>query len=97
MNVKFPNAEFNAAMRDGNAGQKITRILDEIKPESVYFTEQEGQRSVILIVNLNDPSNVPTLAEPWFLAFNASVEYKIVMTPEDLKNAGLDEIAKKWA
>jgi hypothetical protein len=32
----------------------------------------------------------------WFLTFNANVEFKVVMTPDDLKKAGLDEIGKKW-
>jgi hypothetical protein len=39
----------------------------------------------------------PTFAEPWFLTFNANVEFRVVMTPDDLKKAGLDEIGKKWA
>ncbi len=67
------------------------------KPEAVYFTEQEGQRSVILIVDLPDPSKVPSLAEPWFLAFNADVEFHIVMTPEELQKAGLEDLGKKWS
>ena len=43
-----------------------------------------------------DPSKVPAFAEPWFLTFNADVQFRVVMTPEDLKKAGLDEIGKKW-
>jgi hypothetical protein len=31
-----------------------------------------------------------SVAEPWFLAFNASVEYHPAMTPEDLQKAGPD-------
>jgi len=97
MNVKVPNTEFNAAVRDGSAGKKMGQILDELKPEAVYFTEQHGQRSAILIVDVDDPSKIPMFAEPWFLTFNASVELKIVMTPEDLKKAGLEELGKKWS
>jgi hypothetical protein len=29
--------------------------------------------------------------EPWYLAFNADVEFRIAMTPEDLKKAGLGD------
>jgi hypothetical protein len=97
LNVSFPHEQFNAAVRDGSVGQKLKRILDEIKPEAVYFTEQHGKRSCILIVDLPDASKVPALAEPWFLTFNADVELKVVMSPENLANAGLDDLGKKWA
>jgi hypothetical protein len=33
---------------------------------------------------------IPFFAEPWFLAFNASVEFHPAMTPEDLEKAGPD-------
>ena len=97
LNVKFPNTEFNTAIRDGSASKKMSQILEELKPEAAYFTEQHGQRSALLIVNLDEPSKIPMLAEPWFLTFNASVELRVVMTPEDLKKAGLEELGRKWA
>jgi len=96
MNVTFPTDIFNEAVKNGTVGAKIGKILDEIKPEAVYFTEQEGVRGAILIVNLEDPAKVPALAEPWFLTFNACVKFRIVMTPDDLKRAGLEELGKKW-
>jgi hypothetical protein len=37
------------------------------------------------------------LAEPWFLAFHADVEFRVAMTPEDLKRAGLEELGKSWS
>ena len=97
MNVKLPHAPFNAAVKDGTVGSKLERILQAIKPEAAYFTEQQGQRSAILIVNLPDPSKIPALAEPWFLTFEADVQFHIVMSPEDLKKAGLDKLAKQWS
>jgi hypothetical protein len=97
LNVKFPHEEFNKAVRDGTVGQKIRHILEIAKPEAVYFTEQSGQRGAILIIDLIDPSKVPAFAEPWFLAFNANVEFHIVMSPDDLQKAGLEELGKKWS
>jgi hypothetical protein len=96
-NVNIPNEEFNKAVRDGSVGQKLRRILEVTKPEAVYFTEQNGQRGAIMIIEVADPSKVPSFSEPWFLAFNASVEFRIAMTPDDLQKAGLEELGKKWA
>ena len=42
------------------------------------------------------PSEIPRFAEPWFLNFDAEVEFLPTMTPEDLQKSGLDDIAKKW-
>jgi hypothetical protein len=96
MHVTLPLEPFNSAVRDGSVGEKIRRILEAIKPEAAYFTEQNGHRGAILVVDLKDSSEVPALAEPWFLTFNAETELRIAMTPEDLGRAGLDALGKKW-
>jgi len=96
MNVRFPHQPFNAAVKDGSVGAKLNRILEATKPEAVYFTELTGQRTAVLIVDLPDASKIPALAEPWFLNFEADVEFRIAMTPDDLKRAGLDQLGKQW-
>lgn len=97
MKVQFPHKPFNAAVKDGSIGKKVQSILDALKPEAVYFTEINGQRGAIMIVDLETPSSVPKLAEPWFLGFEANVGFHIVMGPDDLKAAGLEELGKKWS
>ena len=97
MLVQLPIEPFNTLARKGTAGAKMKKILDAIKPETVYFTERKGQRGGILVVDVESPSDVPRLAEPWFLSFNAEVEFRIAMTPEDLGNANLNALGKKWA
>ena len=97
LNVKIPHQQFNAAVRDGTAGSKLNQILEAANPEAAYFTEQNGQRGAVLIVDLPDPSKIPALAEPWFLTFEADVEFRVVMTPDDLKKAGLEELGKTWS
>jgi len=97
MNVKIPHKTFNAAVKDGSAGAKIGKILDAIKPEAVYFSEQNGHRGAVLIVDVPDASKIPALAEPFFLTFEADVEFRIAMTPEDLKRSGIDGMGKQWS
>ena len=97
MQVRIPHQEFNVAVREGTAGEKLNRILEETRPQAVYFTEFRGQRGAIMIVDLEDPSKVPAFAEPWFLTFNADVEFHAVMSPDDLKRAGLESLGKKWS
>ena len=97
IDFNFPLEPFNTLVRNGTVGQKIQQILEEIKPEAVYFSERGGKRGGIMIVDVADPSKVPAIAEPFFLTFNASVEFHIVMGPEELGRAGLDELGKKYA
>ena len=96
LNVTIPHEKFNAAVRDGSIGSKMSRILESVKPEAVYFTEQDGRRCAVVIVDLPEPSRIPTLAEPWFLTFDADVRFRVVMSPDDLKRAGLEDLGKKW-
>ena len=96
IHVKLPHEPFNTAVRNGSVGDTIQRILTEIKPEATYFTEYGGRRGAILVVNVADSSKIPSLAEPWFLSFDADVEFHAAMNPEDLGKAGLDTIGKKW-
>ena len=96
MMVEFPLEPFNAAVRNGTAGHTMKKILDDAKPEAAYFGERDGKRGGILIVDVAKPSDVPRLAEPWFLNFNAEVRFRIVMKPEDLAQADLEGLGKKW-
>jgi hypothetical protein len=89
--------EFNDAVRDGTAGDTLKEIVDDAKPEAVYFTEFDGQRTVVMVVDIKEASDVPKYAEPWFLNFDADVEFHVAMTPEDVGKAGLDKLAAKWS
>jgi len=97
LDITLPHQPFNAAVKDGTAGSKLNRILEATKPEAVYFTDQQGQRGAVLIVDLPDASKLPALVEPWMLIFQADIKLRPVMTPDDLKRAGLDELGKKWS
>ncbi len=97
MHVHFPLEPFNSAVRDGSIGHKMQRILAAIKPEAAYFCEHHGQRGGTLVVNLDHASDIPKLAEPWFLTFNAQVEFRVAMTPEDLAHSNLEALGKEWA
>ena len=97
LTVEFPPEPFNSLVRSGKAGGLIGRILETIKPEEAYFTEQDGKRGGIFVINVQSPSEVPAFSEPFFLNFEADCKFRILMSPEDLQKAGLQELGKKWA
>jgi hypothetical protein len=96
LTARFPSEPFNTLVRKGEAGKILQSIVEDLKPEAVYFTEEGGQRGAIFVIDLPSPSDVPRIVEPFFLSFNADCRFNVVMSPEDLAKAGLDEIGKKW-
>jgi hypothetical protein len=96
MTVTIPHHKFNAFVKDGTAAAKLGKILDAIKPEAAYFTDHHGHRCAILIVDLPDVSKIPSLAEPFFLTFEADVQLHACMLPEDLMRSGIESIGKQW-
>lgn len=89
LRVSIPVEAGNAAAKAGTLGSTIEGILAGIKPEAAYFlADDHGQRSGVIVFDLQDASQIPAVAEPWFLAFNAKVSIQPVMTPQDLGKAG---------
>jgi hypothetical protein len=98
LKVNIPVETGNAAARAGKLGTIIQSILADLKPEAVYFTDDRGQRTGYLFLDMQDASQIPALAEPWFLAFNAAIEIHPVMVPDDLARAGgaIEKAVKKY-
>ena len=99
LKVSIPVEAGNQAAREGKLGQTVSDILRTLKPEAAYFAAENGQRTGFLIVQMEDAHQIPSIAEPWFLAFNAAVEFYPVMLPEDLERAGsgIDAAVKAYA
>jgi len=73
-------------------------FFNDLKPEAASFLASNGKRTAMLFVEMQDASQIPALAEPWFLAFQASIEMVPVMIPEDLKKArpAIEQAVKKY-
>jgi hypothetical protein len=89
----------NAAARAGTLGKTIQTIVAGLKPETAYFTDDHGKRTAYVFFEMRDASQIPAVAEPWFLAFNAHVEFHPVMIPKDLAKAGtgIEQAARKYS
>jgi hypothetical protein len=98
LKVSIPVDAGNAAARNGSMGATIKNILDELKPEAAYFAEDNGQRTGYIFFDMKESSQLPAIAEPWFLAFNASLTVRPAMNIQDLATAGpsIEKAAKGY-
>jgi hypothetical protein len=84
--ISFPVEAGNAAAKK-DGFKVIQTILEQQRPEAAYFIADGGRRTGILIMDITDAAEIPRIAEPWFLALNASIEATPAMIPEDLQKA----------
>jgi hypothetical protein len=98
MKMRMSVEKGNLALKDPQFGHKMSDLLAQIKAEAAYFTTICGQRGAYIVVNLTDASELPGIAEPFFLWLDADIDWYPVMKPEDLGKAGpaIEAAVKKW-
>jgi hypothetical protein len=98
LSVVIPVETGNAAARAGKLGPTLQQILADLKPEAAFFTETNGARSGYIFFDMKDSSQIPAIAEPWFLAFNASISLRPAMSAQDLAAGatGFENAVKAW-
>jgi hypothetical protein len=88
----------NDLVRDPSFGDRLQQVLADIGPEAAYFTAQDGQRTIYLIVNMDGAHELPRVAEPLWLALEADVDCVPVMDQADFGKAAdfIQQAAKKY-
>lgn len=92
--VSIPVEGGNRSIKDGSLPKVMQQTLESWKPEAAYFTVENGRRTALFVVDFKDSSQMPALAEPLFMGFNAEVQFTPAMNAEDLQK-GLQALAGK--
>jgi len=88
LRVSIPVETGNAHAKAGTLDSTCERLASALKPEAVYFYADDiGNRCGSIVFDMQDSSQIPAIAEPWFLAFNAKLSFRPVMNPQDLAKA----------
>jgi hypothetical protein len=98
MKVSMQTEAGNQSVIDGTLGEKLNRMLGELKPEAVYFITKCGKRTALIFLDVPEVHLLPKLAEPFFLVFKAEVDFYPAMGLEDLVKAGpdIEKAAKEY-
>ena len=97
MTVTIPNREGSDALKSGRMQAIIGKFMEEHNPEAAYFsTNDEGERSGILIFDMQDTSDMPRIGEPLFQGLGARIKFKPCMNIDDLRR-GLSQVERTVA
>lgn len=83
--VRIPAAAGNKAIKDGSLPKIMQSFADKHKPEAMYFTTFDGDRTMYAVFDMAATSQMVAVAEPFFMGLDAQVAYAPVMNPQDLQ------------
>ena len=88
----------NDLVRDPEMQARMGAVLSDIKPEAAYFAVADGQRTMFLIVNIDEAADMVSVTEPLWLAFEADVEVFPVMGQDDFQRAAsrIESLGEKY-
>jgi hypothetical protein len=86
----------NEVFRRGEAADAIGQLVERLQPEAFYAFGDDGQRTILAVFDLADPSQIPALTEPLYQQGKAKVTMTPCMTLEDLQK-GVEEAARQMA
>ncbi len=85
MKVKIPTAAGNEAIRNGSLPEIVGNALAALKAEAAYFTSEDGMRTALIFFDMTDASDIPSAAEPFYMAFDALITFAPVMNADDMR------------
>lgn len=91
LKVQMDTEAGSKAIADGSMPEVMQSMMERLKPEAAYFAPEGGVRTAYIVFDLEDPSQIPTIAEPLFRTMKAKITFTPVMNREDLQK-GLQEI-----
>lgn len=91
LKVQLPVEAGNDAIQSGRLGEVIGATVARLQPEATFFCTEEGKRTGYMVFDMEDTSQIPPVAEPFFMEFNATVSFNPVMNGEELQK-GLGQL-----
>lgn len=83
----IPTAAGNKMVKDPNFLKNLEDYIKKFNCEASYFTEVNGNRTMVFVLDLASSDMIPAVAEPLFQGFEANLEIHPAMNLDDLKKA----------
>lgn len=92
LQVELDTPTTNKALEDGSLADIMKGALEKLQPEAAYFTVLNGHRTALIVLDVAEIADMPSIGEQFFLKLNARVSLTPVMNAEDLVT-GLGRLA----
>ena len=86
MKVHMPTGAGNDAIKDGSLPQLMASSLEALNAEAAYFTSEDGMRTALIFFEMNDSSEIPPAAEPFFMGLGANITLSPVMNAQEMQS-----------
>jgi hypothetical protein len=93
LKITIPVEPGNRAIKDGSLPKLMNSVMEKLHPEAAYFYPEGGKRTTLMVFDMKDASQIPSVVEPFFMGLDADISLTPVMNAADLK-AGLEAAAK---
>jgi len=95
----FPVKPGNDLVGSGKVAKIFQSLMEDLKPEAAYFYPVDGQRGGLMVVNVNDSSDLAKFGEPFWLGLQADISVTPVMNGEDLQKglSGIPAMVKRYS
>ena len=91
MRARIPVEAGNVGLTEGTLPATLQEVMALVQPEAVYIGTDQGLRTVTIVFDMKDSSDIPAITEPFFQKANASIELLPVMNQDDLR-AGMAKL-----
>ena len=86
MKVSIPVKYGNKGLSEGHLQQTVMEFVESFRPEASYFVAEGGERTAIFFFDVKTPSDIPSIAEPFFTNLNASIALTPAMNLEEMRS-----------
>jgi len=88
--AKIPVEKGNTAIMEDKMIGITKDIIETLKPEAAYFYAKDGQRTMMMVADIEEADKIPKTIEPFWIDLNCDVQTYPAMSFEDLQNAKPD-------
>jgi hypothetical protein len=72
-------------LQEGRMQEVLGSVMERLRPEAAYFYPEHGRRTMFLVFDLQDSSELPSITEPLFNEAGANIYMTPVMNQHDLQ------------
>ncbi|KUJ70981.1 hypothetical protein ACZ90_01400 [Streptomyces albus subsp. albus] len=85
LTIRMNTQSANEAIRNGSLAQTLQQTMEKLNPEAAYFTTVGGRRTALFVFDMAESSQMPAIAEEFFMELDADITYQPVMNYDDLQ------------